>query len=393
MGIEETTPSVTASRRFDHWAVRMNHRNRSICFAVLAPLIGLHLASQEPSATAWAMVIAVFLLYPQAAWWWARRAAQPLQAECWNMRLDAALFGAWTAALHFPAWIGFVLFTGGAQNLLLFRGIGGLAEAAAGWALGVALVGLLAGWQLQPDASAAVELLSALVLTLYLTISAVEARRRSLRLHQARQQLLDNERELKHQLHEIEALQARLREQALRDALTGLYNRHHLSDALGQALANCVRQGQPLSVLLIDVDHFKRINDTWGHPAGDAVLQQMAQRFQADTRGGDLLFRHGGEEFLIVLPQADAEAAFRKAEELRQRVGQAPFTSAELQLRCTVSIGTATLLDAADATKPVGPHAPLDAAKRAHALIASADAALYRAKAQGRDQTCQAERA
>ena len=388
MSTDSILPTAAGPRRPGHWVVRMNHRNRTTCYLVMAPLMGLHLASQDPGLLAWFLWAATFLGFPQAAWLWASRSPAPLRAEILNMRLDALLLGAWTAGLQFPLWVAFVVFTGAVQNLLLFRGPRGFLDATAWWLVGAAALGALNGWAVQPETGPAVTALAALSLTLYLAVSGADAWRRAMSLHETREQLRASERELKQRLEEIEMLQARLREQALRDALTGLYNRHHLGEALAQTAAVCARNGQPLSLMVIDIDHFKRINDTWGHPAGDAVLRELAARLREHVRGGDLLFRHGGEEFLVVMPQADAEGAFAKAELLRSRIADPPVPWNDTPLPCTASIGVATL-QAAARVAGQGAQAPDPA--RIEGLISRADEALYRAKTGGRNRVCQAE--
>ena len=159
---------------------------------------------------------------------------------------------------------------------------------------------------------------------------------------------------------------------ATTDGLTGLANRRHLDETLARAVANADRGGRPLSVLLLDVDHFKSYNDTFGHPAGDRVLKGVAGQLQAVLRSGDLPARFGGEEFIAVLPGADAAQATRVAERLRRAIEEASWPGRPV----TASLGVATL----------GP-ATSDAAS----LVAAADRALYDSKARGRNRVTYAE--
>lgn len=162
-----------------------------------------------------------------------------------------------------------------------------------------------------------------------------------------------------------------LRRVATIDALTGIGNRRHLLEFLERELSRCQRYGRPLSVLLVDIDHFKSINDEFGHVAGDFTLQALAGRLRDAVRKEDLVGRYGGEEFAIVLTECNREGAFEMAERLRGIVEAVPFHYEGREFSVTVSLGVATT----DAVKKV---APLD-------LIQQADDCLYRAKHSGRN--------
>ncbi len=179
-------------------------------------------------------------------------------------------------------------------------------------------------------------------------------------------------RELQQNLNKISRLQEILAEQAVRDPLTGLYNRRYLDETLAREFARAEREGYPLAVAMIDVDFFKRINDTWGHPAGDEILKVLAQCLRAGVREGDIVCRYGGEEFLLLLPRITLEIAFQRAERLRRDFADSELAWVETRIRATLSIGLASFPD----------HA-----QNAKALIEQADAALYRAKRSGRNRT------
>jgi two-component system, cell cycle response regulator len=154
------------------------------------------------------------------------------------------------------------------------------------------------------------------------------------------------------------------------DALTGLYNRRHLEERLGEFVSLARRHGEDLAAAMIDLDHFKRINDTAGHPAGDAVLQVTAERLRGILRAEDVLGRWGGEEFLALLPRTDTAGAQLAAERMRQAVAGPPIPLPEGgEVRVTASIGAAAGVD-----------------QGADGLVQRADAALYEAKATGRDR-------
>ncbi len=162
----------------------------------------------------------------------------------------------------------------------------------------------------------------------------------------------------------------RLRHQAATDPLTGLANRRHLLLQAELVAAQARRSGEPTGVVIADIDHFKRVNDTHGHDAGDAVLVHVARLLAANCREADLLARWGGEEFLLVLAGCDAEASRTLAERVRRLVSDSPVAVGEVRLPVTLSFGVTV----------AQPHEGLDEA------IARADRALYASKTAGRDR-------
>jgi len=172
---------------------------------------------------------------------------------------------------------------------------------------------------------------------------------------------------------ELAEANARLERMAATDPLTRLSNRRAFHDALDQQLHRSARAQAPLSLLMIDVDHFKRLNDTHGHQAGDEVLRRLGQCLMDASRGADVAARYGGEEFSLILPDTSGEAALIVAERVRSAVEQMDIEAECSTLHITVSLGAATVC------------AP-DAHLRAEELIAAADAALYCAKDGGRNR-------
>ncbi len=159
---------------------------------------------------------------------------------------------------------------------------------------------------------------------------------------------------------------------AITDALTGLHNRRYMETHLKSLLDGARKSGRPLSVLVADIDFFKRVNDTYGHDAGDTVLKEFAARFRRNTRGLDLACRLGGEEFIIIMPDTDLRRAYQVGERLRACVAAEPFQiNSATQLRVTASVGIAAL-ERADDT--------------AESLFKRADVALYAAKREGRNR-------
>lgn len=179
-----------------------------------------------------------------------------------------------------------------------------------------------------------------------------------------------NER-LQNQLEEIEHLQVTLHEQAIRDSLTGCFNRRYLDETLARELARARRASYPLSLVIIDLDHFKRINDTYGHQAGDEALKELAQRLRADIRHEDVLCRYGGEEFISLMPRMPLAVAVERAERWRRAIAEirVPYANSELQF--TASAGVATYPE----------HASM-----VDELTQAADLALYLAKHEGRNR-------
>ena len=159
-------------------------------------------------------------------------------------------------------------------------------------------------------------------------------------------------------------------ERAMTDALTGLLNRYGLQHILTRELAEARRYNRPLSCLVIDLDHFKSVNDTHGHSVGDVALQQIATVLSDNVRGSDMVFRYGGEEFLVLLPETDLEGAVSLAEKIRQATAARSFGDGERVFSLTLSGGAATLWDN----------------ESGNDMIARADMSLYDAKRQGRNR-------
>jgi len=167
-------------------------------------------------------------------------------------------------------------------------------------------------------------------------------------------------------------LKAALKQQSIKDGLTGLNNRRLFEDALNRELARLTRTGKPLAVVIMDIDHFKRFNDTHGHEAGDIVLREVAQTMAGLTRSSDVLCRYGGEEFCLLLPEAGPQAAIDKAELLRERVCALKVQHQGTLLEpVTMSFGIAVAPWHGDSIEQ---------------LVREADIALYKAKSSGRNR-------
>jgi two-component system cell cycle response regulator len=161
-------------------------------------------------------------------------------------------------------------------------------------------------------------------------------------------------------------------EMAITDALTGLYNRRYMETHICGLVEQAAARSKPLTVLVLDIDYFKSINDTHGHDAGDEVLREFALRIRKSIRGIDLACRYGGEEFVVIMPESDLAVATVVAERLRRRIASEPFLirHGARRIEVTISIGIAGLSGADDAAN----------------VIKRADQALYRAKRDGRNR-------
>lgn len=171
----------------------------------------------------------------------------------------------------------------------------------------------------------------------------------------------------------LEETKRALEETSIRDGLTGTYNRGHIETRLQAEFDRAGRYGLALSALLLDVDHFKSVNDTYGHQAGDAVLRHLVQRIDRALRSSDIAGRFGGEEFMVVLPNTGLQGAVQVAERLRRDLHDSPAVHKDMTIPYTISVGVTAL----------GDHT-----RGCEALVKEADIALYQAKETGRDRVC-----
>lgn len=188
------------------------------------------------------------------------------------------------------------------------------------------------------------------------------------KLEEARDELARSNEGLKEANRALEAL-------AITDGLTGLYNHRHFQETLEKEMRRCEREGRKMSLLLLDLDHFKQYNDRWGHTEGDAALRRVAGQVMKSIRSTDMAFRYGGEELAVLLPSCTKDQAVDVAEKIRVAVSSNPQRPGRFGARTTISIGVATF--------------PEDG-RVSRGLVDASDAALYSAKAQGRDRVVQA---
>ena len=372
------TAASADATKLEHALPRMIHRVRASGFVMGFAILATHMLGKDYSALVWGLLVLQFFVYPQLLQWRTRRAANPLQTLHGNFLMDALTMGLWAAGLGYPLWIAFTLLACNVVSITLYSGARSAVQAILIFFLGGLLWVALTGQPIDLHTDWPATVLCVVGLTIFLLMTTSTAYHRNLKLRQTREQLRESEHAvlianlaLQKQLHEIHALQAQLSDQANRDPLTGLYNRRYLDSTLERELARCKREGQPLSLMLIDIDHFKQINDTYGHQAGDEVIKYLADMLSSQARAADVACRFGGEEFLLLLPNMPQNNAQEKAEQWRSAFAETTIAFGEFRMQVTLSCGIATY--------PSHGTSPAE-------LIRCADRALYRAKKKGRNR-------
>jgi diguanylate cyclase (GGDEF)-like protein len=171
---------------------------------------------------------------------------------------------------------------------------------------------------------------------------------------------------------EMKGVNERLREAAIRDGLTGLYNHRYFQEAIVNEITRATRHERPVGLVMIDIDHFKAVNDKYGHQIGDYLLRMIAGQIAKGSRASDTVARHGGEEFAIILPETDLKGAGIKGESCRRAIESMDFYAGSEVVHTTISVGVAVF----DPRRPISKDE----------LIESADRALYRSKNEGRNR-------
>jgi diguanylate cyclase (GGDEF)-like protein len=360
------------------WVAVNSYRVRVAAFALVGIPIALHILPRSPGALFWVVFLLQFVVYPHLMQWHTRRCAQPEKAELDNLIVDAVVSGAWAAGLGFPLWISVALFLATLLNHTIMRGLSGILICPLALLSGALASTTVIAFRLSTDTDGLVTLSSIIGLAIYLSLMGVEFFTYIRRLQDVqgavasqKQILEDANAALHEQISKIHDLQEKLREQANRDSLTGLFNRRYLEGTLEREMARCKREGTPITMLLLDIDHFKLINDTYGHQAGDEVLRVFGRLLQESARTEDIVCRYGGEEFLLVLPKMPLDIARERGERLLKLFDGTTISFGDLRIHVTTSIGIAG--------------APLHS-ESAEGLIRCADEALYLAKHRGRNQ-------
>ncbi|HET7764663.1 MAG TPA: diguanylate cyclase [Burkholderiales bacterium] len=331
------------------FAQRM-YRVRPLGVLLGAVCVGGALWEQDAHPLVWATLALNALAWPHLAYWIARRSADPYRAERRNLMLDSASGGAWIAAIGFSAAPSAVIFSMMVMDKVSVGGLRFLARCLAVQAAAAALVALAPGFAPHLQSTLMERIATLPLLVFYPLAIGLTTYRLARRVRGQNQTLA--------------ALSSM-------DGLSGLLNRTNWEAVVAAEFQRCRRIGHPSSVVMIDIDHFKVINDRHGHPVGDAVIRSIARILRGALRLHDVPGRYGGEEFGVVLPGTDIHGATLLAERIRARIESA-ILHPDTGVRATASLGVAQF-EVHDADH-------VD-------WIARADRALYAAKRAGRNRT------
>ena len=297
----------------------------------------------QSSPWAWAGVVFTALLWPHIAYRWSSRHLEPHRAEERNCLIDSALAGFWVAAMQFQVLPALLVLAMPTMDASAVGGPRLVGKSALVSALGIAAGALVWGWRFNPEPSLVAQLAAVPFLLCYPILFG------SLMYRLVRK--LDRQREA-------------LRELSERDALSGVYNRRYFERRIAQEFDNFRRHVTNVSLVMVDIDDFKSINDTHGHTTGDEVIRLVGRVLQEQARRADVVARFGGDEFAVLLPFTDTEESLEYV--LRVQDAYRAAKSNDLRLASTaMSFGIAT---------------PAPTMENHEQWIAKADAALYRAK-------------
>ena len=329
--------------------VRRMYLPRAVGLALGGVAIAGVLLMNGAPPSVWLALFLSVVAWPHLALWLGLRSRNPFRAELRNLTVDSALGGAWIALMEFNLLPSVVLLIMLSMDKMAVGGVRFLVKCTLALVITCLAVSAAIGFAFHPYTHM-VEIIGALpLLALYPMVVGWTTYRLARRLREQNQLLS---------------------EQSRTDGLSGLLNRRYWEDAVSAEFQRCRRYGHRASLLMLDIDHFKVINDRHGHPTGDEVIRNVASILQASLRDEDVPGRYGGEEFGILLPDTPAKGAEVISERVRRRIESSAL--ARSGLRATVSIGIAEL-------------SPDD---QDHAVwIAHADRALYAAKERGRNRS------
>ena len=368
MDTTERAPPLPGTSRRGLGLARRVYLPRTIGLGIGAVCAGAGLYQASAPSWVWAFLVVYCFAWPHVAFWMSVSAASPFQAERRNVLLDSFAGGFWAVAMAFNVLPSVLILAALAMNDFATGGARLFGKGVIAHVAGAGAALLIMGLKFHPETSFLTVLLCVPFLLTYPLVLGVVMYRLSIELSRRKDELVLEKR----RADEANLTKTRvLAELASRDELTGLFNRRHMSELLAQQRMASRRAGDGFAVALVDLDHFKRINDTHGHAVGDIVLRAFAGQASAAMRGTDIVGRWGGEEFLVIYPRSTAHEAAQAAERLCERVASAVVTTPGGQsLAFTVSIGL---------TEYVPPEST-------ESLVERADRAMYQAKSQGRNQ-------
>jgi diguanylate cyclase len=368
MDTTERAPSGAGAPPRGTGLARRTYVPRTVGLGIGSLCAGAGLYQAGAPRWAWAVMLVYCFAWPHLALRISLRSATPHAAERRNLLVDSFGGGVWPVAMAFNVLPSVLLLAALAMNNFATGGTRLFRKGLLAHLAGAAVALLLVGPKFVPQTNFTTVLLCVPFLLTYPLVLGVVMYRLSIELSRRKDELvLEKRRADEANLAKTQALA----ELASRDELTGLFNRRHMTDLLAQQRLACQRKGGGFAVALVDLDHFKRINDSHGHAVGDAVLRAFAEQAGAALRGTDIVGRWGGEEFVVLYPGSNAQEAALGADRLRERVAAAVVTTPDGQPLCfTVSIGLTEHR----------PHESVDA------MLERADRAMYHAKSQGRNR-------
>lgn len=364
---EPAPPAAGAPPRGSGLA-RRTYLPRTVGLGIGALCAGAGLYQAGAPSWIWGVMLVYCFAWPHIALRLSLRSASPYEAERRNLLVDSFAGGVWPVAMAFNVLPSVLLLAALAMNNVASGGPGFFRRGVLAHLAGAATALLLLGPKFQPESNFMTVLLCVPFLLTYPLVLGVVMYRLSIELSRRKDELKLEKR----RADEANLTKTRvLAELASRDELTGLFNRRHMSELLAQQRAASQRSGEGFAVALVDLDHFKRINDDHGHAVGDSVLRAFAEEARTSMRGTDTVGRWGGEEFLVIYARSTALEAAQGATRLLDRVATAVVTTPGGQpLTFTVSVGLTE-------------HLPPESVD---ALVERADRAMYQAKSQGRNR-------
>jgi diguanylate cyclase len=368
MDTTDRTPPAAGAPARGLGLARRTYLPRAVGLGIGALCAGAGFYQAGAPAWIWVVMISYCCAWPHAAYQISIRAASPFHAERRNLLIDSFAGGVWPVAMAFNVLPSVLLLAALAMNNFATGGAKLFGKGVLAHLAGAGVAILALGLKFQPETNFLTLLLCVPFLLSYPLVLGVVMYRLSIELSRRKHELVAEKR----RADEANLAKTRiLADLASRDELTGLFNRRHMTELLAQQRLAFKRAGDGFAVALVDLDHFKRINDTHGHAVGDSVLRAFAEHAGAAMRGTDTIGRWGGEEFIVVYSRSSAHEAAQGAARLCERAAAAVVTTPSGQaLSFTVSIG-------------VTEHVPPESID---ALVERADRAMYEAKSQGRNR-------